>query len=255
MGENNRGRSIQDLDPYTVFGYLLPGSALTICILSHYEKTSNWLINGIYKYPSPTLGITIAITLALLSYTIGHMLSSVSGLLFDHCLVNKCLGTPMSGKGEIKSLRSCNCFLKILRKTAKCTNYYASLSDKTKCKAEEIIKNEIGFEPNDSERYWFAFSSVANANGVGFHRIMNFVGLYGLARNLCLACLISSFFHPYYYVINGLSKLAWFFWALFAALIWLLNYFKLLKRCHTEVYTHFIVLNIANNTSKSESMQ
>ncbi|MCM2249040.1 MAG: hypothetical protein NDI58_00445 [Geothrix sp.] len=225
-------RTIKDIEPYSVFGYLLPGAALFGGLIAHWEHPANLAVNGLFKSSNIASIIILTSVFLLISYGIGHALSAVSGLIFDTIIADILIGYPIDGLFKPAKKVKLFDWLK----------YYVSFTDSTKIRLEFMFLEKFKYKPSRSEFYWIAFSAVAAQSNVGVNRILSFVGLYGFSRNLSAAFLMLIPFPPYYLTIYGNSFWMWVGICLFFSFARWLNYMKLLKLCDTEICTHFLVL-------------
>ncbi len=245
---------------YDFFGYLLPGFTFGILLVNsgdlvlmygklvanyggqavtHDYKPIMPEVLVMMKY-SPFIGILITVIGA---YIAGHILSSLSSLLFERFFVEKLLKFPASNLFTLTRTKA-----PIWRQL--CFPKYRKPYNEDFRKAFLTIF-EIRFnlkEPQPHEIFWLSFEEISLKAPAAFARSTHFLNLYGFSRTMSMAFLLAGlgltigafrndFLVPCFLVLCyfGLSFLM--FW----------NYLKLLRRLNDEVFRAFYTISTCSN--------
>ncbi len=157
---------------YDFFGYLSSG----FIILYAADFTF-----GFGFIAAKEIGVQIIALLAILSYTIGHLVANISSYVLEHTIARRLLGPPE----------------KILLSPAKKTIlrfifpiYYKPFPSRFMDAVLNKAKTE-GY-PEAGRSLFLHCHSIAKKNDTTNERLSTFLNLYGFSRNMCMAFIICS---------------------------------------------------------------
>lgn len=165
---------------YDFFGYLFPGFifAISICLLFtqsiEYEKIIVFLNDfEEYKY-------ILVLIIAIISYSLGHVVSSLGSWLFEKILIGKWLNYP-----------SDNLFKKN-NKNGLFSSYRRNYTEEFR---EAFNKNfeEIFGDFKNYDKFMLCFTYIKEKCPNTFSRLNVFISLYDFSRNSAMSLLILAF--------------------------------------------------------------
>lgn len=170
----------------------------------------------------------VAVTCA---YTIGHLIASMSSILFEKLLVGKFLGYPRNVLFGQPLAR------KWVRRLIPA--YFAPLPEPTQM---AILQkgNRAGVSAAGEALFWLAYGHARETPAV-MSRLENFLNLYGFCRNIALvAFLDAAILYWSYLQLDGPHEhLVWARIALVVGLGMTLRYLKFFRHYALEVFTAF----------------
>jgi hypothetical protein len=233
---------------YDFFGYLLPGltfGALTFLSfdLPKAVEHARHTILGIGPKPtfsfllSDIVGIIdlspffISVLIIVIAYILGHIIASLSSLLFERVVVLNWLSYPAENMFPLKERKKPFFF----------RNYRRAYSEQFVSNFRTHFESRFGIPlKNPSDVFWLTFEFVAHNCPSAFARSMHFLNLYGFSRNLSMSFLSAAVFLLSYELAYSLD-INWLFLTVYTtisfSLFW--NHLKLLRRLNDEVFRGF----------------
>lgn len=174
----------------------------------------------------------VAITCA---YTVGHLIASMSSLLFERLLVGKLLGYPRNVLfGQPPAW-------KWIRRLI--PGYFVPLPEATQ-KAALEKGGKFGVATPGDALFWSAYAH-ARATPAVMSRLENFLNQYGFCRNAAFVALLDAAILYWSYLQPGgpHNHLIWARIALLVGLGMTLRYLKFLRHYALELFTAFAYSN------------
>ncbi|WP_243294971.1 hypothetical protein [Geothrix mesophila] len=257
------------IEQYNIFGYLLPGMMFLCFFILHSKTLINFTLNLFSYNMEKNFWVFASIFYLIIAYIMGHILASISSLIIENIFVRGLLGYPTEhlipyeqfNKHKSKMLQATRLGKRQLLSSQKKSTHYikkiarivpklimhdyfqpydSNFSNHLLTKFHSIFR----FSPNQKELYWLAFSKVAQHHPQGYRRSMNFVGLYGFARNSIVALIYAAFNPPqHYFFQSGMIPSGWKPTLIVLSIVMFLNYLHLLKRHNSEVYISFAAIS------------
>ncbi len=207
---------------YDFWAYLSAGFLLLFAIdqalgTALLERESWTVIQGV-----------VAITCA---YAMGHLIASMSSLLFERLLVGKLLGYPRN------VLFGQPLAWKWIRQLI--PGYFVPLPEATQ-KAALEKGGKVGVSAPGEALFWPAYAH-ARSTPVVMSRLENFLNQYGFCRNAALVALLDAAILYWSYLQPGgtHSHLIWARIALLVGLGMTLRYLKFFRHYSLEIFTAF----------------
>lgn len=231
---------------YDFFGYLLPGltfgalSFLSFDLPKMFGYTSDMLLGTKPTTPSLLLfaiiklfdksPFFISVLAIVISYVLGHIISSLSSLLFERFIVRGLISYPADNMFQLR--RRTHPFFR---------NYRRSYTEEFIQRFRQEFESQFRISLSDAhDVFWITFEFVAHNTPSVFARSMYFLNLYGFSRNLSMAFLASAVFLLSYEVTHSLT-ISWLLIGIYTVIAFTLfwNYLKLLRRLNDEVFRGF----------------
>lgn len=212
---------------YDIFGYLLPGLGLVGGLLVGTTELRGRV------GPQATAGVASVVLLLLVAYVVGHVVAALSGLLLERAVIAMWLGYPtyhmFRKDGHAAGALS------------RAFGYFRPYSRPFKRELMRRFTEEFGVEePDDNDLFWLSWSYISLHHPAAFKRGTHFLDLYGLSRNLSMACLLIAGLPLLPDWSAVLPAAMWSSAFAGSALLLFLNYVKLLRRLNDEVYRGFL---------------
>ena len=165
------------------------------------------------------------------AYVIGHLIASMSSLLFEKFLVGKLLGYPKNIL--FGQPRAWKWFRRLM------PSYFAPLPEATQKAALEKGGNAGVAMPGEA-LFWLAYAN-ARATPAVMSRLENFLNLYGFCRNMAMVAFIDAAALYWSYLQPNGSKdhLVWARVILIVGIGMTLRYLKFFKHYSVEVFTSY----------------
>lgn len=156
---------------YDFFAYLSSGLVLLATIDVVYG--AEWLLQEKQSLALGFVGVFVA-------YVAGHAIAQLSSVILENWILGRGLGRPHTLLMSCRSSWWRYVF----------PNYFKALPAKTQ---ERVRANLLkrNFEGEGEALFLHVFSAVKSRAGVG-ERLQTFLNLYGFARNVCLALVLSG---------------------------------------------------------------
>jgi hypothetical protein len=259
---DNSSKKITDINfnLYDFFGYLIPGFFLGTLILLTYdankavisfikeikgsevELLNNYTLNVLLRimHDSPVFSLLMII---VFSYTLGHIISSISSLILERFFVEKILKYPTT---NLFNENRYNCFLFSKYKRPYSKLFISRFNENF----ESIFK--ISPQKDESTVFWLCFEYIAHKCPSAYSRSIHFLNLYGYSRNLCMSFIIASII-IFSIGFCNCTLILWQFIIVYigVSLILFWNYLKLLRRLNDEVFRSFYAISIISKNETS----
>lgn len=170
----------------------------------------------------------VAVTCA---YTMGHLIASMSSVLFKKLLVGKFLGYPRNVL--FGQPRAWKWFRRLM------PGYFSPLPEATQ-KAALEKGGKVGVNAAGEALFWPAYAYARETPAV-MNRLENFLNQYGFCRNVALVALLDAAILYWSYLRPGgpQEHLIWARIALLVSVGMTLRYLKFFRHYALEVFTAF----------------
>ena len=157
---------------YDFFGYLSAG----FIVLYAADFTF-----GFGFIATKELGVQTSALLAILSYTVGHLVANISSFILEHTIARRLLGAPET----ILLSPVQKTFLRLIFPI-----YYKPFPGHF----IEVVLNKAKSEgfTEVGRSLFFHCHSIAKKDNATNERLSTFLNLYGFSRNMCMACIICA---------------------------------------------------------------
>lgn len=194
--------------------------------------------------------------LLMIAFLFGHVIGSMSSFFLERIVVNKIFDYPSKNllDNEVNSFlpwrwtRTLSICVKKAFRFCSFREFTKQFDATFRDDLVKVIKKRFGDQVQPSDYYWLCYSDMIRYRPEVARRIMNYVNLYGFARNTCMTFLVYilirvSVFTKLFGVTpayeNWLILGVYIVFAFF--LFW--NYTKLFRRQAAELYIHFFTLH------------
>lgn len=247
---------------YDIFGYLIPGATFVILIwIGLHPEILKYLIGLSYSVPTIIIILskywTIWIIIGLvITYILGHIIASISSMLFEKIIIGECLKYPtynmlpqniidehLGSKLNTKNKRE--------KGVKKLNNillgYRGSMGNETVKIFCDLFVKKFGEQgksillKDKFNIFVLCFSSIKETCPLSYERIINYVSAYGFSRNSSMVFFLAA-------IIVSILKfnLLFMLTCLIIAFFLFRQYLKFLRRVNDETFYQFMVLNWDN---------
>ncbi len=219
--------------PYDIFGYLFPGLLLTGFLLI-IDNIQAWLIQITGE------GIPYWLSILVISYVIGHIISACSSLLLERLILRKLLG------GYPTIYMFSNEFNKSINFITEFLAYYRPYSTDFQQQFVKLFRRRFKLNNFDHhDIFHLTWQEVAIQHPIAFKRATHFLELYGFTRNMSLTIFALGIFSYIHFDQSIITTIL--ITSLILSLILFYNYAKLLRRMHDEIFRAFVSVQSANS--------
>ena len=219
-----------DKVPFTVydfFSYLAAGFTLLFAVDASFNlgffPVASWPVGHVI------LGIIVA-------YVVGHAVAHISSVVLEHGFLRKCLGSPAEHLLALEPPSSP--WRSIFRGT------FEPLPLETRVRVlERAVSENVGDDP--MARFYHCRTLVSR-NDATLKRLDIFLNLYGFARNLCMAALMSALVLVVSFAwqrpmgsMSDETRLTVAALCVVAAFFLLLRYLKFFREYTLEIFTEY----------------
>ena len=211
---------------YDIFAYL--SSGFFVIASADLALPGNWIVNA-------KLSVIQGVVWIVVAYITGHVIAQLSALLLEKRLVARYLCTPEQSLFDTKKGRYRRLF----------PGYFEPMSEEIRNLVLRRATKEAGIREPGRGLFYYCDAKARKEPAAASHLTI-FLGMYGFARNVCLAAVVSTgvfmvgfFLYDADRQTKGLLACATFV----AAGFLLYRYLKFLRVYALEVFTAYAALD------------